>query len=69
MAENITLKIEGMGCAKCTEKVEKALAALDGVSDIKVSLEENAAHFTLSAPASRDQAVEAVEDSGYDVIS
>lgn len=69
MAEKITLKIEGMGCAKCTEKVKTALGGIAGVSDVDVSLDRNAADFSLAAPATREQAVEAIEDAGYDVVA
>ncbi|MET3601307.1 copper ion binding protein [Martelella mangrovi] len=67
MAEKMTLKIEGMGCSKCVDKVEKALGDIDGISEIEVSLDNNAASFALAAPATRESAVEAIEDVGYDV--
>ncbi len=69
MADKMTLKIEGMGCAKCSDKVTKALGSVDGISDVSVSLDDNAASFELAAPATRDQAVEAIEDAGYDVVA
>ncbi|TPW32190.1 heavy-metal-associated domain-containing protein [Martelella alba] len=68
MTEKMTLSIDGMGCSKCVEKVEKALSAIDGISGVSVNLEGKSASFELASPASRDQAVEAVEDSGYDVV-
>ena len=33
------IRIEGMACGHCSARVEKALAALDGVSEVTVSLE------------------------------
>tara|TARA_B100000378_G_scaffold181735_1_gene146982 strand:- start:264 stop:473 length:210 start_codon:yes stop_codon:yes gene_type:complete len=69
MAEKLTLKIEGMGCAKCSEKVTKALGSIDGISGVAVRLDDNSASFELAAPATRDQAVEAIEDAGYDVVA
>ncbi|AJY47526.1 heavy-metal-associated domain-containing protein [Martelella endophytica] len=62
-----TLKIEGMGCGGCVSTVTKALAGVPGISDINVSLEKAEARFALNAPATREQAVKAVEESGYDV--
>ena len=62
-----TLKIEGMGCGGCVTTVTKALAAVPGISDVAVSLETHEARFALEAPATRQQAVKAVEDAGYDV--
>ncbi|MAU20847.1 MAG: copper-binding protein [Martelella sp.] len=62
-----TIKIEGMGCGGCVATVTKALSAVPGISDVEVSLEKHEARFALSAPATREQAVKAVESSGYDV--
>ena len=53
MADKMTLKIEGMGCAKCSDKVTKALGSVDGISDVSVSLDDNAASFELAAPATK----------------
>ena len=36
---NKTMMIEGMMCAHCTGRVEKALSAIDGVDQVEVSLE------------------------------
>ena len=45
---NKTMIIEGMMCAHCTGRVEKALAAVDGVSAVEMSLEGKSAALTLS---------------------
>ena len=34
---NKTMKIEGMMCTHCTGRVEKALAAIDGVDKVEMS--------------------------------
>lgn len=62
-----TIKIEGMGCGGCVATVTKALSAVPGISDVDVSLEKHEARFARNAPATREQAIEAVENSGYDV--
>ena len=62
-----TLKIEGMGCGGCVSNVIKALVAVPGISDVAVSLEPREARFALRAPATREQAVRALEDAGYGV--
>jgi len=62
-----TIKIEGMGCGGCVATVTKALSAVPGISDVEVSLDNHEARFELAAPATREQAVKAVEDAGYDV--
>lgn len=63
-----TIIIEGMMCAHCTGRVEKALSELGGV-EVKMSLEDKAAYLTLSREISDEQLRKAVTDAGYEVIS
>jgi copper chaperone CopZ len=39
----VTIKVEGMKCAKCSASVSKALKATDGVEDAQVSSEKGEA--------------------------
>jgi len=43
-----TMIIEGMMCMHCTGRVEKTLAAIDGVDAVEMSLEGKSATLTLS---------------------
>lgn len=61
------LKIEGMMCAHCTGRVEKALNDMDGVT-AAVSLEGKSAEVTLSKDVSDEALVKAVTDAGYEVV-
>ena len=61
------LKIEGMMCAHCTGRVEKALNDMDGVT-AAVSLEGKSADVTLSKEVSDEALVKAVTDAGYEVV-
>ncbi len=61
------LTIEGMMCAHCTGRVEKALSALEGVSAVEMSLEGKSATVTLSADVSDEALTKAVTDAGYEV--
>lgn len=63
-----TIRIEGMMCSHCTGRVEKALAALDGVA-VDVDLASGNASVTLCGPVSDDALRKAVEDAGYTVVS
>lgn len=64
----IDLKIEGMDCGHCISTVEKAVHALPGIEEVKVSLSDNNAIISFDAAlTSQDAIVEAVEDAGYDV--
>lgn len=61
-----TMKIEGMMCAHCSGRVEKALNDLPGVT-AAVNLEAGAANVTGDAPD--DVLTKAVTDAGYKVVS
>ena len=64
-----TLKIEGMMCPHCEATVKKALEALDGVTDAKVSHEAGTAVVTLSQNVDNAVLSKAVEDKDYKVLS
>ena len=66
---NKTMKIEGMMCAHCKMRVEKALAAVPGVSGAKVDLEKKQAVVTLTGEVSDAALTKAVTDAGYDVAA
>ena len=65
MMMNYTLKIEGMHCSKCVERVNGALCELQGAKDVKVDLGRGCA--TLETDATVEQIKEAVEDLGFEV--
>ncbi len=57
------LLINGMSCASCVSRVQKALQAVPGVTQARVNLAERTALVMGSAPAA--QLVSAVEQAGY----
>ena len=62
------LKVEGMTCAHCQKHVTNALAKLDGVTAVDVSLEAK----TATVQATRDIPVaefeKAITDAGYELV-
>jgi len=64
-----TMTIEGMMCAHCTGRVEKALSALDGVSAVEMSLEGKSATLTLDRDVDNKLLTDAVTEAGYEVVS
>ena len=60
-----TLSIESMTCASCVGRVEKALAALDGVSDVAVNLASETALLSVDDPARLVDAAQALTTLGY----
>ena len=61
-----TISIEGMMCQNCVKHVSKALNAMEGVT-AEVSLENNNAVCTLTAPVTDEALKAAVEEEGYTV--
>ena len=61
-----TIKIEGMMCCKCEGHVNKALAAMEGVTVEKVDHEAGVAVVECAAGVSDDALKAAVEEAGYD---
>ena len=64
-----TMIIEGMMCTHCTGRVEKTLAAIDGVSAVEMSLEGKSATLTLSKDVDDKVLTDAVTEAGYEVVS
>lgn len=64
---NITLPIEGMSCASCVGRVERALKAVPGVANAIVNLATERAEVSLAERVNRAELVKAVEGAGYAV--
>ena len=61
------ITVEGMHFMHCASSVEKAVAALEGVKDAKVNLDQKSCTAKLSGEV-RDQAIiEAVKKIGFEV--
>ncbi|ASD83609.1 heavy metal translocating P-type ATPase [Burkholderia gladioli] len=64
-AAPIELDIAGMTCASCSNRVEKALAQVPGVSRASVNLATERASVRAEASVSAAQLIAAVEKAGY----
>lgn len=62
-----TLPVEGMTCASCAGRVEKALRKVPGVVDAAVNLAVENVTVTLSAAVPQQALMQAVEKAGYGV--
>lgn len=63
-----TMKIEGMMCAHCTGRVQKALLGIAGVESVVMSLEEKSAEVMLTDTVEDAVLKAAVEEAGYEVV-
>ncbi|WP_080432449.1 heavy metal translocating P-type ATPase [Burkholderia ubonensis] len=61
----IELEIEGMTCASCVARVEKALAGVPGVTRASVNLATERATVDAAAVVTTAQLVDAVRQAGY----
>ncbi|HFC98167.1 MAG TPA: copper chaperone [Thermosulfurimonas dismutans] len=63
----ITLKIGGMSCEHCVQRVTRALSALPGVKEVRVDLATGTASLEKPEELSREEIIRAVEEAGYRV--
>ena len=62
----IKLKIEGMHCAGCSNRLEKILNNVDGVESAKVSLEERSADIKYNEEeVELNTILQEIEDAGF----
>jgi Au+-exporting ATPase len=63
----ISLPIEGMTCASCVGRVEKALSKIEGVDSVTVNLATERADIKARGPIDRQALINTVEAAGYSV--
>ncbi len=66
MMKEIKLKIEGMHCTGCSERLEKVLNNTDGIEEAKVSFENKVAEIKFDENTTSEKEIkEAIEDAGF----
>lgn len=63
----INLKVNGMACTGCENRVKNALKTIDGVENVEASFEKCFVKLTLSKDVSLEVIKEAIEDLGFSV--
>lgn len=61
------ISIDGMTCASCVSRIEKKLEKVAGLTSASVSLPTESAKLVMENPAVLEQAVQAIEKTGYSV--
>ena len=65
---NITLKVEGMSCGHCVNKIEGSVGELAGVSQVNVKLDDAQVEVSFNeSQVSLDTIKETIKDQGYEV--
>ncbi len=66
--EKVTLKVQGMSCSHCVNSVEGSVGELNGVSKVKVHLENGTVDVEFNdKEVSLDRIKETIDDQGYEV--
>src|SRR3990172_10195646 len=66
--KKITLPVEGMTCASCVVRVEKALSKVEGINDVSVNFAKEKASFVFDPDIVDVKSISsAVEDAGYKI--
>lgn len=62
--QDIRLSIEGMGCASCVGKIEKKLAAVDGIVSANINLVDRTARVEAHPHVIEANIIDAIESAG-----
>jgi copper ion binding protein len=62
-----TIKVNGMTCQHCVAAVTKALAAIDGVTNVVVDLDAGTATYDETDAVDAKAIRRALEDAGYEL--
>lgn len=65
--DEIILKVEGMHCSGCENRVKSALSQIDGIESVEASHEDGEVVITVSHEVNMAQVREAIEDLGFEV--
>lgn len=57
-----------MSCQHCVASVTKALAGIEGISDIRINLEKGEATFNEKTPVSEETIKAAINKIGFEVV-
>ncbi|WP_053214693.1 heavy metal translocating P-type ATPase [Pseudomonas sp. Q12-87] len=64
--QTLELKIDGMTCASCVGRIERALGKIGGVNRVSVNLANERAHVEWLGQVDTQTLIEAVRHAGYD---
>ena len=62
------IKIDGMGCQHCVNRITEALSAIDGVEVLEVSLEDKSATVDVEESITDEILMEAIDEEGFEPI-
>ncbi|MEO9820413.1 MAG: heavy metal translocating P-type ATPase [Paracoccaceae bacterium] len=64
-SKSVSLSVQGMSCASCVGRVDRALSELPGLSDVSINLATETATMSVDGPSRILDAFQALNDLGY----
>lgn len=61
------IKVNGMHCNHCIEKIKRFVGEVNGVGEVSVDLERGVVDVEYESPATLEAIKEAILDSGFEV--
>ena len=68
MMKELVLKVQGMMCASCENRVQLALMEINGIEKVKADHNHDSVTITLKNDVDLGKIKERIEDLGYTVI-
>ena len=62
------IKIDGMGCQHCVNRITEALSAIYGVDVLEVSLEDKTATVDVEKSVADEVLMDAIDEEGFEPI-
>lgn len=62
------IKIDGMGCQHCVNRITEVLSAVDGVDVLEVSLEDKSATVDVDESVADEVLMDAIDEEGFEPI-
>ena len=68
MTSEITLKVEGMSCEGCENRIKNALKNIDGVKEVLASHEKKEVKIISNDDMDKEIFIQKIEDIGFKVV-
>lgn len=65
--KKIVLKVNGMMCAGCENRIKNAISLIDGVEEVLASHVDSTVNISASDDADINVVKEAIEDLGFEI--
>lgn len=66
--QKISLKVEGMKCGGCENRVKNVVGAVDGVKSVDASYKDKIVNVIAEDSASVDEVKEVIADLGFEIV-